>query len=295
MSSTKQATTLAILAAALYALMAPVSKLMQTTVPPVKEAGLLYVGAGLGMAAIIVLERASGHTSSHLSIQRSDLRFVVAMVILDMAAPILLMLGLAHTPPQVVSLLNNFEIVATTVIAVFLYREKVSSLLVRAIVIITCACLLLSFEGAEALRLTPGALLVLGACVCWGFENNCTASLAERDVRQVVLIKGLGSGVGSLVVSAIAGETVASVDSCLAVMVLGFFSVGLSVWCYVKAQARLGAARTSAFYATAPFIGAFLGMLMTRELPGLQFWVAFALMALGVWLSVQDAVAAVSQ
>ncbi len=289
MSSTKQDTTLAILAAALYALMAPVSKLMQTTVPPVKEAGLLYVGAGLDMAAIIVLERASGHTSSHLSIQRSDLRFVVAMVILDMAAPILLMLGLAHTPPQVVSLLNNFEIVATTVIAVFLFREKVSSLLVRAIVIITCACLLLSFEGAEALRLTPGALLVLGACVCWGFENNCTASLAERDVRQVVLIKGLGSGVGSLAVSAIAGEAAASAGDCLAVMVLGFFSVGLSVWCYVKAQARLGAARTSAFYATAPFIGAFLGMLMTRELPGLQFWVAFALMALGVWLSVRDA------
>jgi len=289
MNAAKKATILAILAAALYALMAPVSKLLQATVPPVKEAGLLYVGAGLGMAAIIALERASGHTSSHPSIQRSDLRFVVTMVILDMAAPILLMLGLAHTPPQVVSLLNNFEIVATTVIAVFLFREKVSSLLVRAIVIITCACMLLSFEGTEALRLTPGALLVLGACVCWGFENNCTASLAERDVRQVVLIKGLGSGAGSLVVSAIAGEGAASTGECLAVMVLGFFSVGLSVWCYIKAQAQLGAARTSAFYATSPFIGAFMGMLLFREMPGPFFWTAFALMACGVWLSVADA------
>ncbi|MDO5119832.1 MAG: DMT family transporter, partial [Coriobacteriales bacterium] len=119
--------------------------------------------------------------------------------------------------------------------------------------------------------------------------NNCTASLAERDVRQVVLIKGLGSGAGSLVVSAIAGEGAASTGDCLAVMVLGFFSVGLSVWCYVKAQAQLGAARTSAFYATSPFIGAILGMVMTRELPGLRFWAAFALMALGVWLSVRDA------
>lgn len=295
MYSAKKAMALAILAAALYALMAPVSKLMQASVGPVMEAGLLYVGAGVGMAGIIVAEKMAGHTSSVSSIQRSDLRFVVATVLLDMAAPILLMLGLALTAPQVVSLLNNFEIVATTIIAVVLFREKVSALLVRAIVVITCACLLLSFEGAEALRFTPGALLVLGACVCWGFENNCTASLSERDVRQVVLIKGLGSGAGSLVVSALAGEGLAPLGDCLAVMLLGFFSVGLSVWCYVKAQARLGAARTSAFYATSPFIGALLGMLTTRELPGLQFWVAFALMALGVWLSVQDAIASSPQ
>ncbi|MBR1830554.1 MAG: DMT family transporter [Atopobiaceae bacterium] len=291
MHSAKRATALAILAAALYALMTPVSKLMQASVAPVMEAGLLYVGAGVGMAAIILVEKVSGHTSRQSSLQHSDLRFVVAMVALDMVAPILLMLGLALTAPQVVSLLNNFEIVATTVIAVLLFSEKVSPLLVRAIVVITCACMLLSLEGAEALRLTPGALLVLGACVCWGFENNCTASLSDRDVRQVVLIKGLGSGAGSLVVSVMAGEQLAALGDCLTVMVLGFFSVGLSVWCYVKAQARLGAARTSAFYATSPFIGAVLGMLTTRELPGLQFWVAFALMALGVWLSVQDATA----
>ncbi len=101
----------------------------------------------------------------------------------------------------------------------------------------------------------------------------------------------MGSGAGSLLVSAIVGEGGAAPASCAAMMLLGFLSVGLSVYCYVIAQASLGASRTCAFYATSPFIGALLGMLLFREVPGTLFWVAFALMAVGVWLSVQDAMA----
>ena len=290
MSDRARATLLAILAAALYAAMAPVSKLLQVSVPPVLSAGLLYLGAGMGMAAIMLVEKACGKTPDSPSLGRSDLRFVVAMVVLDMSAPICLMLGLSTTSPQTVSLLNNFEIVATTVIAAALFHERVSRTLSWAIAVITCACALLSFDGAERLSLSAGALLVLAACMCWGFENNCTASLSSKDVRQVVLVKGLGSGAGSLAVSSFAGEGAAAPSSCVAMMALGFLSVGLSVYCYVIAQASLGAARTSAFYATSPFIGAFLGMLLFREMPGPLFWVAFALMACGVGLSARDAI-----
>ena len=105
----------------------------------------------------------------------------------------------------------------------------------------------------------------------------------------MVLVKGVGSGAGSLLVSAVVGEGSTALTSCAAKMLLGFLSVGLSVYCYVISQASLGASRTSAFYATSPFIGAFLGMLMFHEKAGVLFWVAFVLMAVGVWLSVQDA------
>lgn len=291
MSDRARATLLAIMAAALYAAMAPVSKLLQVSVPPVLSAGLLYLGAGIGMAAITLVEKALGKTPESPSLNRADLRFIVAMVVLDMAAPICLMLGLSTTSPQTVSLLNNFEIVATTVIAAVLFHERVSRTLSCAIAVITCACALLSFDGAEGISLSAGALLVLAACVCWGFENNCTASLSRRDVRQVVLVKGLGSGAGSLAVSAIAGEGGAAPSGCAAMMLLGFLAVGLSVYCYVKAQACIGAARTSAFYATSPFIGVFLGMALFHQMPGALFWVAFALMAFGVWLSVRDSTA----
>lgn len=291
MNDRLRSTLLAILAAALYAVMTPVSKLLQVSVPPVMGAGLLYLGAGLGMAVVIGAERVVGRTSEQPPLDSSDLRFVCAMVALDMVAPILLMLGIAHTSPQTVSLLNNFEIVATTVIAATLFRERVSRRLAVAVCVITCACVLLSLDGADALGISTGALLVLGACVCWGFENNCTASLSEKDACQVVLVKGLGSGAGSLAVSMLVGEGGASAQGCAAMMLLGFLAVGLSVYCYVKAQACIGAARTSAFYATSPFIGVFLGMALFHQMPGALFWVAFALMAFGVWLSVRDAMA----
>ena len=158
------------------------------------------------MAVVMCVDKARGHTPPRPSLARSDLRFVCMMVVLDMAAPILLMLGLSMATPQTVSLLNNFEIVATTVIAALLFHERVSGHLAAAIAIITLACALLSFEGTEGLRMSLGALLVLGACVCWGFENNCTASLSDKDTRQVVLVKGLGSGTGSFLVSVMVGK-----------------------------------------------------------------------------------------
>lgn len=291
MNDRLRSTLLAILAAALYAVMTPVSKLLQVSVPPVMGAGLLYLGAGLGMAVVIGAERVVGRTSEQPPLDSSDLRFVCAMVALDMVAPILLMLGIARTSPQTVSLLNNFEIVATTVIAATLFRERVSRRLAVAVCVITCACVLLSLDGADGLGISTGALLVLGACVCWGFENNCTASLSEKDARQVVLVKGLGSGAGSLAVSMLVGEGGASAQGCAAMMLLGFFSVGLSVYCYVRAQSCIGAARTSAFYATSPFIGALIGLALFHEAPGALFWAAFALMVVGVWLSVRDALA----
>lgn len=289
MTEGTRATLLAILAAGLYAVMTPISKLLQVSVPPVMGAGLLYLGAGIGMIAVMCADRVRGHVPARPSLGRSDLRFACTMVVLDMAAPILLMLGLSMATPQTVSLLNNFEIVATTVIAVLFFHERVSGRLAAAIAIITCACVLLSVDGTGEFRMSYGALLVLGACVCWGFENNCTASLSDKDTRQVVLIKGLGSGAGSLLVSALLGEGSAALASCAAMMLLGFLSVGLSVYCYVIAQASLGAARTSAFYATSPFIGAILGLTIFRQAPGALFWAAFALMACGVWFSVRDA------
>ena len=287
MTEKMRATLLAILAAALYAVMTPISKLLQMSVPPVMSAGLLYLGAGI--ALVMALDMIRGRTPTRPPLARTDLRFICTMVVLDMAAPILLMLGLSMTSPQTVSLLNNFEIVATTAIAVLFFRERVGQTLASAIAIITCACVLLSLDGAAGLSLSVGALMVLGACVCWGFENNCTASLSDKDTQQVVLVKGIGSGAGSLMVSVLVGEGLAGPASCAAMMLLGFLSVGLSVYCYVIAQASLGAARTSAFYATSPFIGAILGMILFRQIPGALFWVAFALMACGVWLSVEDA------
>ena len=278
----------AIAAVVLYALMPPIAKLLQIQTPPVLEAGLLYLGAGIGMSVIYMIQKGRGVPASRPPISRTDARYVLAMIVLDMLAPILLLLGLTLCSPETVSLLNNFEIAATTLLAVLFFHERAGKRLLTAIGLITLSCILLSLDQEGAFRLSPGAVFVLLACVCWGLENNCTSSLSEKDTRQIVIIKGLGSGSASLILSLLIREPAADPVSCLLVMVLGFLSIGLSVYFYVLAQSRIGAARTSAFYAVAPFIGVFLSLVIFRKLPGRLFWLALMIMAAGVYTSVQD-------
>ena len=275
----------AFLAACLYALSTPCSKVLLADVAPNMMAALLYLGAGMGMAALTGLRAAARRgPSGEAPLERADLPYVVAMVLLDVAAPILLMAGLATAAAENVSLLNNFEIVATAVIAFLAFRERVAARTWAGIAVITLSCALLSLEGAGALSFSSGSLLVLGACLCWGVENNCTSRLAEKDPAQVVIVKGLGSGAGALAVALLCGDALPSVTDAIAALILGFVAYGLSIFFYVYAQRGLGAARTSAYYAVNPFVGAVLSLLLFQTVPGPAFLVALALMALGAWL-----------
>lgn len=275
----------AFLAACLYALSTPCSKVLLGSVAPNMMAALLYLGAGVGMAALTAVRAAVRRAPvADEPLERADAPYVVAMVLLDIAAPILLMAGLAHAAPENVALLNNFEIVATAVIAFAAFRERVAPRTWAGIAVITASCALLSLEGAGALSFSAGSLLVLGACLCWGVENNCTSRLSQKDPAQVVVVKGLGSGTGALAVALLAGDALPALPDVAAALVLGFVAYGLSIFFYVYAQRGLGAARTSAYYAVNPFIGAALSLALFRTVPGPAFLVALALMALGAWL-----------
>ena len=275
----------AFLAACLYALSTPCSKVLLANVAPNMMAALLYLGAGVGMAALTAARAAVGRgPSAEAPLERSDAPYVAAMVLLDVAAPILLMAGLSHAAPENVALLNNFEIVATAVIALLAFQERVAARTWAGIAVITVSCALLSLEGEAALSFSSGSLLVLGACLCWGVENNCTSRLSQRDPAQVVIVKGLGSGAGALAVALVAGDALPAPPDALAALLLGFVAYGLSIFFYVYAQRGLGAARTSAYYAVNPFIGAVLSLVLFRTVPGPAFLLALALMALGAWL-----------
>ena len=275
----------AFLAACLYALSMPCSKVLLGSVAPNMMAALLYLGAGVGMAALTAVRAAARRTpAAEEPLERADAPYVAAMVLLDIAAPILLMAGLAHAAPENVALLNNFEIVATAVIAFAAFRERVAPRTWAGIAVIAASCALLSLESAGALSFSAGSLLVLGACLCWGVENNCTSRLSQKDPAQVVVVKGLGSGTGALAVALLAGDALPALPDVAAALVLGFVAYGLSIFFYVYAQRGLGAARTSAYYAVNPFIGAALSLALFRTVPGPAFLVALALMALGAWL-----------
>ena len=278
----------AILAAALYALNAPMSKLLLEAVPPTMMAALLYLGAGTGMLAVGAVRRAVEKTPTERHLTRKDLPYTVGMIILDIAAPIFLMIGLTSAAPANVSLLNNFEIVATSLIALLIFKEAISRDLWLAIGLITLSSAVLSIEDSSSFQFSTGSLFVLLACVCWGFENNCTRMMSESDPLEIVVIKGIGSGLGSLLISFVTGERLPDLKLVPAVMLLGFVSYGLSIFFYVYAQRRLGAALTSAFYAVSPFIGVILSLLIFQELPGTRFFIALGIMAAGTYLAAKN-------
>ncbi|WNS43420.1 DMT family transporter [Paenibacillus sp. MMS20-IR301] len=287
-TKSKTAVTWAILAAALYAISTPVSKELLHEIPGVMMAALLYLGAGIGMSVLGWFRSRQGTVKQERRLTREELPFTVGMVVLDIAAPIFLMIGLTVTTPATVSLLNNFEIVATSLIALLLFKESVHSRLWIAIGLITVASVILSVEDIGSITLSWGSVLVLLAAVCWGLENNLTSKLSAKDPLQVVVIKGFGSGLGSLFIAIMLGETTTHIGYIAIALLLGFVAYGLSIYFYVYAQRYLGAAKTSAYYAISPFIGVLLSLIMFTEIPAFSFIVALIIMIAGTYFASTD-------
>ena len=275
----------AILAAALYAVNAPVSKLLLRDATPAMMAAMLYLGAGIGMLLLGMARQRLKIGKNEQKLTRKDLPFAVGMIVLDIAAPICLMIGLTSTTSANASLLNNFEIVATSVIALLVFKEAIGKRLWLAIGLITLSSAILSMEDASSLHFSAGSLFVLLACICWGFENNCTRMMSQSDPLEIVVLKGFGSGLGSLAIAFVVGEQLPPLRLILCALLLGFVSYGLSIFFYVYAQRKLGAAKTSAYYAFSPFIGVLLSLLIFQEIPSLSFWAALLIMALGAYFA----------
>jgi len=275
----------AILAAALYAISSPISKILLNQIPPTMMAALLYLGAGIGMSVIGLCRHKTYQLGMENRLTKKELPFTVGMVILDIAAPIFLMFSLTLSDPANVSLLNNCEIVTTSLIAFFIFKETIAKRVWIGISLITIASIILSVEDISSLSFSFGSLFVLLACICWGFENNCTRKLSLKDPLQVVIIKGFGSGLGALLISIVIKETSTNVVYIIATLLLGFISYGLSIYFYVSAQRELGAAKTSAYYAVSPFIGVAISFILFLEVPNISFIIALLIMVLGTYVA----------
>ena len=272
----------AILAAAFYAINAPFSKLLLNHIGPTTMAALLYLGAGIGVGMMSI-----GRNKDE-KLNKKDLPYAIGMIILDIAAPIFLMLGINLGLSSNASLLGNFEIVATTVIALFVFKEAVSKRLWGAIALITLSSILLSFEGTDSFRFSYGSLFVILATVCCGFENNCTRKISGKSTYEIVILKGIFSGLGALAIAFLKRESLPEIRYIALALLLGFIAYGLSIFLYVRAQNTLGAAKTSAYYAIAPFIGAFLSFVFLREKLTGMYLIALAVMIFGTVLVVMD-------
>ena len=277
----------ALLAAVLFGLNAPLSKLLLNDVPPLFMAAFLYLGAGVGMMIL----RFFNVEKKEAPLSKKELPWAIGMILLDVAAPVLLMYGLKYTSAANASLLFNFEMVATSLIAYLFFKEAVGRRIWLALGIITIASVVLTldFTDISGWQFSRGSFLVLAACCCWGLENNCTRNMSEKSSAQIVVLKGSGSGLTALIIAFVAAKEVnITFLNIIYAMLVGFTAYGLSIFFYVKAQRYLGAARTSAYYAAAPFAGVLLSVVILHEIPLWSFYAALILMVAGVWLIIKE-------
>lgn len=278
----------ALAAAVFYAVSTPLSKLFLNSVPATFMAAFLYLGAGAGVGIMYLFRYKKEIPEEKL--QRSDFPYTLGMILLDIAAPVFLMFGIKLGSASNASLLGNFEIVATTLIALLVFRETVTKKLWIAIGLITASSIILSFEGTGSFGFSYGSLLVLLATACWGLENNCTRKISGRSTYEIVVLKGIFSGGGAFIIALLLGEEMPQIKYAALIMLLGFVSYGLSIFLYIRAQNTLGAAKTSAYYAVAPFVGAFLSFLLLRERLTGSFVFALVIMLVGTAFVVWDTI-----
>lgn len=278
----------ALLAAAFYAINVPVSKHLLQNVAPTFMAAFLYLGAGVGVGIMYIFHWKKEKKEERL--EKADFPYSVGMILLDIVAPIFLMFGIQFGTASNASLLGNFEIVATTLIALCIFKEVVTKKLWMAILFTTIASILLSFEGEGSFSFSIGSLLVILATCCWGMENNCTRKIADKSTYQIVVCKGICSGLGAFIIALCLGESIPDMKHIVGVMLLGFVAYGLSIFLYIRAQRTLGAAKTSAYYAVAPFVGAILSFFMLKENLTSRFIVAFLFMMIGTACVIWDTI-----
>jgi len=281
----------ALASAALFGGAMPAAKVLLGAIHPAVLAGLLYCGAGVGIALVrrltpIVLRSSN---APQVSLARNDVPWLAAAIFAGgVAGPLLLMLGLARTDAATASLLLTLEGATTAVLAWFAFRENFDRRIAAGVVCLLAGALILSWSGTPSLHSVLGPLAILCACVAWGLDNNLTRKVALADPLQITELKGLVAGPINILIGLWAGGSVPLSPALLLAGITGFFGYGLSLALYVLALRHLGAARTGAYFSTAPFLGAAVSVVVLGESVTLGFLAAGALMGLGVWLHVTE-------
>ncbi len=279
----------AIASAILFGASTPIAKLLLGGgLNPQLLAGLFYLGSGAGLGLILLGRAVAGSIPREARLRREDLPLLGLAVLLGGAlAPWLWMLGLERTSAASAALLLNLEGLATMAIAWVVFRENVDRRLLLGALAILAGAVLLSFTQGS-LRAGNGALLVAGACLAWGADNNLTRPLAKADPMQIAAIKGLVAGSANVLIAVAAHARMPSAPSIAVAGCVGFLAIGVSLVLYVLGLRHLGAARTAAYYSTAPFIGSLIAVGMLSEPLGPRLIAAGVLMAIGLYLHLSE-------
>jgi len=272
--------------AALFGISAPLAKLLLPRVDAWVLAGLLYLGAGVGLVALRVAQRAAGNRpDASTRLTRGDLPLLLAIAFIGGGlGPVLLLVGLGRLSGVAGALLLNLEAVFTAVLAVTVFRERVTRLELSGVVVVVVGAVLLSATGGSFDGGLFGIAAVVAACLAWGIDNNLTARVSGRNAVELVRFKALTAGTGNLVLAMAAGHPLPGLGIAVLSLGVGFISYGVSIVLDVYALRYIGAARESGYFATAPFAGAAAAVPLLGERMAATEIVAGVVMAAGIAL-----------
>lgn len=283
----RSAVTAALAAALLFGASTPLAKQLLRDTSPMLLAGLLYLGSGVGLSAARLLRDRAWHAPVLASAER--LWLLLAIAFGGVLAPLLLMLGLARTPAASASLLLNLEAVLTALLAWVVFRENTDRRVVLGMGLIVIGAAVLTGPGAaHAPGSDGGTLLIALACLCWALDNNLTRKVSASDALFLAALKGLVAGVVNAGLALLLGARLPGPAGLAEAMTVGLLGYGVSLVLFVLALRGLGAARTGAYFSTAPFMGAAIAILVLREHPSAMFWLAAVMMGAGIWLHLQE-------
>ncbi|MEM6926805.1 MAG: DMT family transporter [Myxococcota bacterium] len=274
-----------LLAALLFGASTPASKVLLAEGGPLPLAGLLYLGAALAVAPWSF----RGGSPARFHAPRNLLSLGGAVVFGGILGPALLLYGLQHAPSASVSMWLNLETVATAVLALLFFRENLEVRVWLANLGVVLAGVLLA--APDGFGLAPAALLVTAACVCWGLDNNWTATIDGFTPEQTTLAKGVVAGSFNLGLGVALGQPLPGWESALAALGVGALAYGASIVLYIRGAQHLGATRSQMLFSTAPFLGVGLAWLGLGEpAEGVQLLAGAVMIgSLGVMLSTRHA------
>lgn len=278
----------ALTAAVFFGSSAPIAKLLLGDISPIFLAAFLYLGSGLGVALVKLLNQVQVK-EKEAGIKSDDIKWLAGAIISGgILAPIILMVSLQNTLASTASLLLNFEGVGTTIIALLFFKEAISRRAWFAILGITLASIFLSTDFSSGFNFSLGALGIILACFLWGLDNNFTRNISGKDPLAIVAWKGLVAGAFSFLLAWGLGNSFPSLPTILWTLLLGFVCYGLSTILFIRSMRGLGAARTSALYGTAPLAGILLSIFIFGESLSFFFIVAAILMIGGALLLINE-------
>jgi drug/metabolite transporter (DMT)-like permease len=281
---------LGLIAAALFGLSTPAAKLLLSVSDPWLTAGLLYLGSGVGLGCVWLVQRGLGRGVREAPLRRADLPWLAGAIVSGGGVgPVLLMFGLASATAVQASLLLNLEGILTALLAWLVFREHIDARIAAGMALITAGALVLAWPPpGHGVRLERTVLLVGAACLAWAVDNNLTRKVSGGDPMLIAALKGGAAGAANLAIALAGGAAWPELGPVAAAAAVGFLGYGVSLVLFVRALRELGAARTGAYFSTAPFLGALASVGALGEPLTARLVAGGALMGLGVWLHVSE-------